>query len=201
MTELTDISKTNIPNYIVKNINSWTAGEGDFKFIQNCLNKWNPKTIVEIGCGLSTVFFAYYAAREMATLESIENHPESIANTLKTISELWLNERVNINKRELKTMKYHDREFHSYDLPVIMSPIDFLFIDGPLGCHGREASLYLFENQITDTTKIFIHDFGRPGEQEAIKNWMDGPLKGWKSIEFHNNDDFPNRLGMKVFYK
>lgn len=51
-------------------------------------------------------------------------------------------------------------------------PYDLVFIDGPPGIYGRDASLHIAFDHLTPGALIVLDDATRPGEQTAIRRWQ-----------------------------
>lgn len=133
-------------NYISKFDGSALTGidcllyKEELDYMLNCLGQNKDKSILEFGCGGSTVILSQYAKN----IVSFENH------------ERWINEVTNfLNSEKINNVTFHDKgsSISKYD------KFDFIFIDSYRGTRGSALQLVLDKDVCHDKTLIFFHDW------------------------------------------
>lgn len=128
------------------------------------IDELQPRVIVELGSGRSTVKLARWAATHNAHFTAIE-HDERWA---KQVRRRTRDSHFDYQIRPLK------RGFYSgLTLP---RGIQFALIDGPPGAlsNGRRASLPTLWPYLADGAEVWMDDVDRPAEQESISRWKVG---------------------------
>lgn len=117
--------------------------ERDWEFIQETIEKYDVKTVLEFGAGLSTVLINSVLK---GTLVTYETDP------------LWIEKVEKINK-SCDIRKWDGVNFDT----TFAIPFDMAFVDGPAGGENREASV----RAASEFAKIVIvHDAGRVPERK-----------------------------------
>lgn len=139
-----------------------------------CINK--RKSIIELGCGFSTLVIAKLIQLNNLKCDFITvDHDEKWLNHIK---ELLLNEGLDKNVN----MQYMPLENDWYNLQFInevnvgLNSIDSLIIDGPPAHkHGNEYSrkpaMLKLNDYLSANCFILLHDTDRLAEKQIIKEW------------------------------
>ncbi|MCC6947035.1 MAG: class I SAM-dependent methyltransferase [Bradyrhizobiaceae bacterium] len=141
----------------------------------------NPvRTIVECGCGTSTVVMAHALknfGRESHIL-TIENDPAFAEQLQKELRSRGLEDYVTIVVAPLIEKRYPDfgHTFHWYDLGAAAIPdnIDLLFVDGPYGkvnSHARFPAGPELLPKMAPNGHIIVDDAKRKDESELGRLW------------------------------
>lgn len=129
----------------------WGGGKitrGDWVKIKAVLKRYNIRTLLEFGSGLSTELFSLEGLDEMWSLDILESHIERMESILPAV----------------KFIHY------SKGLPLRPSKsFDMVFVDGPAGDRSRELTI---ANEAAIRV-IYCHDWGRG--QETVE--LDGRWK------------------------
>jgi hypothetical protein len=139
------------------------------------LNK--PRTIVEVGSGLSTVYLAalmkqHGFEKQFYSLE----HDQNWASMVNA----WL---IRSGLQSFATMLYCPLDetgwytiFGEFEQPRLPKNIDLLLVDGPPAwkpelAHARLPALDRLAHLLSPQCTIFLDDANRVGEQEVIARW------------------------------
>lgn len=101
--------------------------------LKEILKKKNPKKILEIGSGMSTIYMSTLINEFKldCKIYSLENDPVYLDKIIKNNDQDVLKNIVFI-KKELKVFKYNNRRYVSHDNVEFIEHIDILYIDGPV---------------------------------------------------------------------
>lgn len=148
--------------------------------LQLLLRRYRPKTIVEMGSGLSTVLFALYAQQRGAKLTTLEENPEWAAVTTKALRAAGVAEFT-----PTVANKISDHGFVSYDA-TLPDSIDLFYIDGP--ANKVDGVTYHICSDILKLTSrrvlpaVIVID-GRIGTTAALLESPAGNLYDWHVSE------------------
>lgn len=142
---------------------SGIAQKKQAEFMYRLLNKFNPKTVIELGTsiGLTTMYMA--KAIPKSTIYTIEGCKNIHEFTNKTFKQIGLKNIVSVNGT------FDD------ELPKLLkeiNSIDFLYIDG---FHTYDATMHYFNmalNKVNSSSIIMFDDI----------NWSAGMQKAWTEI-------------------
>lgn len=162
--------------------NLWPLDAGFAAELDRRLHVRQPRTIVEVGSGSSTLILARYASANPGVKVFCLEHDERFAKaTLELLESEGLAGAVEINARPLTKVYVGSPDspecvgpwYHNDDLPPM---IDFVLVDGPperLG--GRAAVLPALWDRLLKGSggwEMWLDDAGRPGERDAVKAWQ-----------------------------
>lgn len=138
-----------------------------------------PKTIVELGSGVTTLIngYALETYSPDGILISLEHSREYAEITRKEVGHHGLNAHVNLLFAPLKDLELNGESFKWYDLTNFNpeSKIDLLIIDGPPVStveFARYPALPLFSDYLAINCKIIIHDTKREEEAKIVDRWQ-----------------------------
>lgn len=160
---------------IVGLTNDSSLASDTMRFIGMLMQEYNPKTVLEFGSGVSTLFLSSILDRLGAgKLYSIEH---SKRYYLETLSRLEGIHNAKCILSPVTPYRFKLKSFLSYGTSYLKKlpkdlRLDLVIIDGPPGFRfGREAPLYQIAPFLTDRSLILLDDANRPPEQEAIFWW------------------------------
>ena len=149
------------------------------------LSKTEPKNIVEVGSGRSTVVLAFYVQKQLQdgkskpVVISIESEEKWLARTRENLDKFNLTGMINFIHCNLINNSGNDNIPHGYDinnekldLLLAGNDINLLLIDGPSGGHGRGATLPSVADRLAINADIYLDDASRNAEQSTINNWL-----------------------------
>lgn len=131
----------------------------DWAFIRETIKKYNVKTVLEFGAGLSTLLLNDLGLR-VITFETNQGWINKIKQlNPNTDVRLWNGFDQGISFTEITDRLFEEKHF------------DLVFVDGPSGGASREISTKI---AAASANIVIIHDAGREHE----RNWQDKYLKG-----------------------
>ena len=147
-------------------------------FLWHLLNVYRPKSILDLGSGVSSALFATFSKRMGGRCLSVDHLPKFVEETRVLVqswgtSEKWDIIQADINEQDgglfydLRKVKATRRRF------------DFLFLDGPpkyVDPNVRGNLLPLFLPVLKKGCIIVMDDYYRDGENAAVKQWVDAGL-------------------------
>lgn len=163
--------------------NVWAASPATILFIWKQLHLVQPKTIVEMGSGVSTRLFSFYAkqqelkGRRVPRIYSFDHDEHWLQLTDNRLKEFGLNQFVKLTYAPLSPFSWNGHPDTCYEIPsgILMEldrSIDFFMIDGPPKDVGRSGTLPRLSNHLADGARIFLDDARRPGEIAAVDLWI-----------------------------
>jgi len=170
--------KENKTDFLIK---SWGYSWGgssitdlDWEFIKEIIKKYNVKSVLEFGAGLSTLLFNNLGL-DVLTYET-ENR--------------W------INKSKENNSKCNIKQWDGKDQIILKTvseeKFDLAFVDGPANGQNRELSTQI-ASIVSDL--VVIHDAGREYEKKwqkkYIENHFNGPVKGGHRCHFWKRKSLP----------
>jgi hypothetical protein len=129
--------------------------------------------LAEFGAGTSTVRFAL--ALPGARLVSFESTREFAATTAELLARHCPGARVEIAVRRLRFELYGPLALLSFARgPIPPVTFDCVLVDGPgwFSCLGREACLYQIHDRVRVGGLVFLDDYSRDREREAVRHWL-----------------------------
>jgi hypothetical protein len=157
--------------------NDWSAAPDFLERIVDHVLKEKPATIVECGCGVTTLMLARCCEfNGIGEVFSLENGAEFAAKTRSEIARYELKSVATIIDAPLKEVMVDGRAYQWYGLDGLAARnIDMLVIDGPSGFiqrHSRYPALPLLFDRLADGCMIYLDDAARQDEREVVKMWQ-----------------------------
>jgi len=143
----------------------WSMTRAALIELETYLYREQPRKILEMGSGLSSVVLAHYARNTGASVTTLEHDRHYLRQTQALLRDRDLDRNIDLVYSELCDTP----PVYIHPLP---SEIDFLVIDGPperLG--GRAATLPDALPHMADKWVAWLDDGDRPGEQAAVDLW------------------------------
>ena len=139
----------------------------------------NPRTIVELGCGTSTLVSCYILEQlgGDGRVVSIDHDEKFAAICRQQLLEHGLQHRVTIYHCPLVSQTVEGQRVEYYDLSRASLPdaIDVLVVDGPPQWTGRLArypAFPLLGRLLTPSAVVLVDDASRPDEKTMVKRWL-----------------------------
>lgn len=148
-------------------------GAKDHKFwclLSTLLIKCKPKSILELGAGRSTTFFADYADAEGIDFASIEESPHWYAEIHRDLRFMFLSGKYIKHVPLDHATRWYDKEL--FENAVEFNRYDLVMIDGPSGVGMRSSlSNQNLDMALRDARMIIVDDTQRE-DCRALSNYM-----------------------------
>jgi predicted O-methyltransferase YrrM len=175
-------------------LGDWAISPSTLVWMLDRLSDSSVRTILELGSGSSTIWFATALAKRggegrVVALESSADYADST--------------RTELAKHGLQAQVLHaplvdtavpGRENQPwFDISVLpdLPPVDVLFVDGPVGATAREArypAYPLLADRLALGATVFLDDTGRPAEAAIAKAWKQESFGGRRLREVRRLD-------------
>jgi predicted O-methyltransferase YrrM len=168
---------------------SWAASPDLLLTLAQLVRKHNPKLVVELGSGVSTLVVAKAGAKKVI---SIDNSGEFADKTREVLKE----HKVRGVEIRVAQLKAHISGVEWYDTAVIkdLKRIDLLIVDGPPGSKNPEARMPAraeFIAKLSPKAIIVIDDVNREGERKLAESFA-------KALPNHVLTIYPHEKGTAV---
>jgi predicted O-methyltransferase YrrM len=174
------LAELGLPADALPALGSWKADAGFLRLLAAHVAEHRPKTVVEVGCGATTLVLAQALARAGGgTLISHDQHEGFVAATTAWLADHGL--AADIRHAPLGPAPAPWRGGW-YALGELPPSIDLLVVDGPhWGVHpfARGSAETLFE-RIPVGGVVMLDDGARPGERVVMARWR----KRWPGFSF-----------------
>lgn len=161
-------------------------------------HRYQPRTVVEAGSGMSTVLFAA-ALRDLGAghVTALEHNPEYADETRRLLAERGLSDRATVIDAPLVRTVIEDETYLWYDLAEADLPtsIDLLFVDGPPGSTGPQArfpAVALLYGYLSPEALVVLDDTHRSDEQAVVERWR-------QFLPQHSVTQIPHLVGTAEF--
>lgn len=144
---------------------NWSMTPAALIELEAYLYRAQPRTILEMGSGLSTVVLAHYARSTGAQVTTLEHDARYFNETRKLLSQHGVLDSVSLESAHL----YGTPPVYGH---AVSDGVDFCVIDGPperLG--GRAATLPHVLPHLADRWVAWLDDGDRDGEMQAVRRW------------------------------
>ncbi len=157
------------------------------EIVSGTLSK-RPKTVVELGSGVSTVLTAYaleVIGDESAHIYSLDHEPLYASITRNNLAAHGLEKWATIIDAPLVETKVDGSTRRWYDTSQLLASIeareiDLLVVDGPPARDdkmAREPALPVLQHKLSARALVMVDDAGRAGEREIVRRWTAGTQK------------------------
>ena len=168
---------------------SWAASPDLLLTLAQLVQKHNPKLVVELGSGVSTLVVAKAGAKKVISID----HSGEFADKTREILKEHKVRGVEIRVAQLKA---HISGVDWYDTAVIkdLKRIDLLIVDGPPGSKNPEARMPAraeFIAKLSPRAIIVIDDVNREGERKLAESFA-------KALPNHVLTIYPHEKGTAV---
>lgn len=163
--------------------NVWAASPATILYIWKQLHLVQPKTIVEMGSGVSTRLFSFFAQQQelkgsnVPRIYSFDHDEHWLQLTENRLIESGLKQFVKLIHAPLTPFTWNGHADTCYEIPgnillELDKSVDFFMIDGPPKDVGRSGTLPRLANHLSEGARIYLDDARRPGEIAAVGKWM-----------------------------
>lgn len=156
----------------------WAASSDLLAELFRCVLELKPRTVVELGSGLSTLVIASAMHRNGAgRLISIEDQPVHAAATRANLLANGLGHLAEVRVVRVLDQVLHGQRRPWYDVDALMDlrEIDIVFVDGP-GVAGsddvRFPSMPVFWDRLRVGGLLVMDDAAREGERAMARRWQ-----------------------------
>jgi predicted O-methyltransferase YrrM len=168
---------------------SWAASPDLLLTLAQLVQKHNPKLVVELGSGVSTLVVAKAGAKKVISID----HSGDFADKTREVLKEHKVRGVEIRVAQLKA---HISGVDWYDTAVIkdLKRIDLLIVDGPPGSKNPEARMPAraeFITKLSPKAIIVIDDVNREGERKLAESFA-------KALPNHILTIYPHEKGTAV---
>jgi predicted O-methyltransferase YrrM len=176
-------------------LGDWAISPSTLVWMLDRLSDSSVRTILELGSGSSTIWFATALAKRggegRVVLESSADYADS---TRTELAKHGLQDRAQVLHAPLVDTAVPGRENQPwFDISVLpdLPPVDVLFVDGPVGATAREArypAYPLLADRLALGATVFLDDTGRPAEAAIAKAWKQESFGGRRLREVRRLD-------------
>ena len=135
-----------------------------------------PRLVLELGSGTSSVWIAYALEQAGGRLISLDHDAGYAARTRAALAAHGLSGIAEVRDAPLTPVGIDGRDYPWYDPETLadLHDIDFVLIDGPPAATGADArypAMHMIEKRLADRATIVFDDAGRSDEQAAMTAW------------------------------
>ena len=177
-------------------LGDWAISPSTLVWMLDRLSDSSVRTILELGSGSSTIWFATALAKRggegrVVALESSADYAES---TRTELTKHGLFDRAQVLHAPLVDTAVPGRENQPwFDISVLpdLPPVDLMFVDGPVGsiAHQVRYPAYpLLADRLAPGATVVLDDTGRPAEAAIVKAWKQESFGGRRLREVRRLD-------------
>jgi hypothetical protein len=171
----------------------WALNAAGLLRLLHLIEQQQPKTILELGSGTSSVWIAYALERSGGRLVSVDHAPEFAELTRSMLAMHGLEHVAEVRHAPLRQLRMDGRDFRWYAAEAFtdLSEVGLLVVDGPPGGTGpaaRYPALRELESRLSSRATVFLDDADRPDEQEILRQWtgaVPGLVRDRRSVDRH----------------
>ena len=167
------------PDYPFPRFRGWAASPDFLRIIVEKILAQNPKQILELGSGSSTIVLAEFLKKTKKSIKliSVDERKESYLNTFAQLKNRKLNKKVSLLFCPLTQYRTRFKNYKWYSIPekVLKKKFDLVIIDGPSTLNdplSRQFTLDRLRRAAASNCTFIMDDAGRPGEQEILQKWV-----------------------------
>lgn len=137
-----------------------------------------PKLVLELGSGTSSVWLGYALERYQGRLITIDHHPAFAAETRARLRRHGLADIAEVRDAPLKPVTVAGQSYQWYDPATFadLTGIDLLVVDGPpadSGPHARLPAFPTLEGRLSSHATVVLDDVSRQDEQDIVRRWIE----------------------------
>lgn len=165
----------------------WAASPELASTVYGLIREHRPKTVVELGSGVSTLVAAYALEQNgEGRLVSLDQDAGYGAATAEQLRRHGLDARAQVIHAPLKPVELDGRSWTWYDVSRLpeVSSIDLLVVDGPhraLQPLARYPAMPMLYDRLSPNAVIVLDDADRKDERAAVRRWTD-EHEGWTVV-------------------
>lgn len=175
------------PRLPLPNTRGWAASPDFLRLIIENILVRKPKTILELGGGVSTLYIAYVLEKiKSGKIYSVDHLDEYAKITRNRIKDHGLSQFVEVLFSPLEDIevKQKKRKWYKKFVTNEMGKIDMLIVDGPptsVQNKSRYPAMPLLYEYLSDNALIIIDDYIRKEDKEAVDMW----LREYPALKIH----------------
>lgn len=136
-----------------------------------------PVTIVELGSGASTQWFARVVRERGGHVYSLEHDAPFARQTRAALERQGLDQFVSVLDAPLVPTTVGEKQYQWYDLTALgdLGGIDLLLVDGPpesVGPHRRYPAMPLLRDRLAPEGYVCLDDTVRIDERDIVEEWV-----------------------------
>jgi predicted O-methyltransferase YrrM len=136
-----------------------------------------PKIVLELGSGTSSIWIAYELERYGGRLISVDHETDFADRTTSLLDLHEVSHVAEVRLAGLRPLNIEGEEFQWYDVDTFedLSEIDLLLVDGPPGspCEtARYPALDVLQPRLAPSAVVILDDADRAGEQAIVQRWI-----------------------------
>lgn len=165
------------PRWLMPSLGRWAIDARAMLHIRQIIQDHQPRQILELGSGTSTIWLGYLAEQLGASVVSIEHDERFKQRTDYLLNKHQLTDVVSTVHAPLTPLRLNGIDYHWYDRQAFegLQNIDLLLIDGPVGTTNRWArypALPVLWSQMAEEAVVVLDDAARPEESESVESWV-----------------------------
>lgn len=146
--------------------------------LMTIVSEQQPKKILELGSGTSTIWLGYLCERNGGKVVSLDHLEQYRSLTQAAIERHDLSAIVDLRLAPLQEITTDGRIFNWYasDAYEDLTEIDLLIADGPPAATGPQArfpSLPMLINKLASNATVVLDDAHRKDEQDIVEAWLE----------------------------
>jgi predicted O-methyltransferase YrrM len=154
----------------------WAISPTGLLDVLHLIEQKQPKVVLEIGSGTSTIWMAYALEKLGGRLVSVDHDPGYAERTRTLLRAHGLDGVAEVRLAALRPLTVHGEEFQWYDTDALadVNDIDLLLVDGPPGATGpiaRYPAVPVLLDRLSSTAAVVLDDMVRQDEQEVVRRW------------------------------
>ena len=166
------------PRAAVPPLGGWAAAPDLALLLTDELLRVRPKTVVECGSGVTTLFLALAISQyELPTrLVTLEHEEQYWAQTRALLDRHGVAQFADVRHAPLRatSLEGHRPPWYDDDALEGVQDVGLLFVDGPpgiVGGHARRPALPLLKDRLAPTCTVILDDMHRVDEQQVADEW------------------------------
>ena len=135
-----------------------------------------PRLVLELGSGTSSVWLAYALEQYGGKLVSLDHDADYARQTRTMLAAHGLAAVAEVREAPLRELTANGTAYQWYDVTRLtdLTGIDLLLIDGPPAATGPDArypALSVLAERLAATATVVLDDANRQDEREAVRRW------------------------------
>jgi hypothetical protein len=137
-----------------------------------------PRLVLELGSGTSSVWIAYALERHGGRLISLDHDHGYAQKTRAMLAAHGLDAVATVRDAPLTAIPIGGSSYQWYDPTAVadLRDVGMLLVDGPPAATGPDArfpALHVLESRLAATATVVVDDANRPDERDAVRRWIE----------------------------
>lgn len=165
------------PRWAMPPLGRWALEAKSMLHLVLLIKEHEPKTVVELGSGSSTVWLSYFVEQYGGQVHSVDHLAQYQQQTLQYLKKHDLETTASVTEAPLQSYTIGGHEYSWYDMQAFeqIESIDLLIIDGPPGKTNRWArypALPLLQHKLAPNALVVLDDSDRKDETQTLQQWL-----------------------------